>query len=323
VSRGSSAKYVFGPVPSRRLGRSLGVDLVPAKACTLDCVYCQVGRTTMHTVERAEYVPAEAVVAEVLAKLASGARPDYVTLSGSGEPTLNIAFGEVLRRLKQEAQVPLALITNGTLFRHPDVRRDASAADVVLPSLDAGTEEVFRKLNRPHPGLSLTGLVEGLVAFREEYAGPIWLECFMVKGLNTQPEELAAMKAHVERIRPDKVQLNTAVRPTAEGSIARIGKDEMRALAEFFGPRAEVVVDYSSDLALDLATGAREVLETIRRRPLTADDVASGLGINRAEAVKLVAQLESEGKVRRETRAGRTYFIAAPPDGSDGRPEGS
>ena len=306
-----SVKHVFGPVPSRRLGRSLGVDLVPMKTCTLDCLYCQVGRTTMHTVERAEYVPADALVREVLARLEEGAEPDYVTLSGSGEPTLNTAFGEVIRRLKSDARVPLiALITNGTLFGDPEVRRDAAAADVDLPSLDAGTEEVFRRLNRPHPSLALAGLVEGLVRFREEYAGRIWLELFMVKGVNTDPEELGAMKGHVERIRPDKVQLNTAVRPTAEADVPRLGAEEMKRLARFFGPGAEVVADYSREAKAALAAGAREVYETLARRPCTLEDLAAGLGIRREEAAKCVSALEADGRVRREERAGRIYYVA-------------
>jgi wyosine [tRNA(Phe)-imidazoG37] synthetase (radical SAM superfamily) len=265
-------------------------------------------------------VPAETIVAQVLARLASGTEPDYVTLSGSGEPTLNTAFGQVVRRLKENTTIPLALITNSTLFRHPDVRRDAAATDVVLPSLDAGTEAVFRRLNRPHPSLSLAALVEGLVAFRQEYGGPIWLECFMVKGLNTSPAELAAMKAHIGRILPDKIQLNTAVRPTADGSIARISEDELRVIAELFGPRAEVVADFSAALELELPAAAPEVLDTIRRRPSTVEDVASGLGVRRNEAAKIVGLLESQGRIRRETRAGRTYFVASPAEAPDDRP---
>jgi wyosine [tRNA(Phe)-imidazoG37] synthetase (radical SAM superfamily) len=309
VSEKGGESHVFGPVPSRRLGRSLGIDLVPSKTCTLDCVYCQVGRTTMHTVERAEYVPADAVVDEVLARLASGVRPDYLTVSGSGEPTLNTAFGEVIRRLSAETEVSVALITNGTLLTDPEVRRGAAGADVVLPSLDAGTEEVFRRLNRPHASLTLGGLVEGLVSFREEYRGRIWLELFMVKNLNTSTAEVGAMKAHVDRIRPDRIQLNTAVRPAADAQIVRMELEELERIAAAFGPEAEVVADYSRELRAGLVAGAEEVFDMLKRRPATVDDVAAGLGIRREEAGKYLSQLESLDKVRRQVRGKETYFV--------------
>src|SRR5512135_2583332 len=168
--------YIFGPVPSRRLGLSLGVDVIPKKVCTLDCVYCEVGATDKRALRRREYFPAEAIIAEVEGALASHANVDYISFSGSGEPTLNSKLGEIIRAVKAMTSIPVAVITNGTLFSLEDVRYDLIVADVVLPSLDAATQEVFEKIDRPHPQLRIETIIEGLREFRREYKGQLWLE---------------------------------------------------------------------------------------------------------------------------------------------------
>ena len=164
MSPTAAQQLVYGPVPSRRLGRSLGVDLVPLKTCTYDCVYCQLGRTTSKTVRRGRWVDPEAVGAQVRDKLSS--KPDVIALAGSGEPTLHAGIGAVIDGIKAITDVPVAVITNGSLLGRPAVRRELAAADIVLPSLDAPSEELFRRVNRPHESLHLADLIDGLVSFR-------------------------------------------------------------------------------------------------------------------------------------------------------------
>lgn len=305
--------HIFGPVPSRRLGRSLGVDVVPRKTCTLDCIYCQVGRTTDRTTERRSFVPVETVLEEIGAKLADSPRPDYITLSGSGEPTLYADLGELIRGIRKIADVPVAILTNGTLLTEPDVRAACALADVVLPSLDAGDEAMFQRINRPAPGLTLEGIVAGMAAFREEYQGRIWLEVFLVEGLNDSEEHVRSIARLAARIRPDKVQLNTAVRPTAEPGVMPVPEERLRLLARLFTPPAEVIADFpGAEGAPSFRARAEDVLEMVRRRPVTLDDIAAGLGIHPNEAAKYVADLLRRGSLRKERRGGRDFFRAAP-----------
>jgi len=191
-------KYLFGPVPSRRLGLSLGVDVVPFKVCTLDCIYCQLAKTTHRTIERKDYVPVESVLAELKDNLAQAIKADFITISGSGEPTLNSRLGELIDGIKKLTSIPVAILTNGTLLYRQDVRADCCCADVVLPSLDAADEQTFQKINRPHPELSIKKLIEGLCTFRDEYAGQIALEVFLIDGFNTDTEQIAKIKDGVK-----------------------------------------------------------------------------------------------------------------------------
>jgi wyosine [tRNA(Phe)-imidazoG37] synthetase (radical SAM superfamily) len=168
-------KYLYGPVPSRRLGRSLGVDIVPFKLCTLDCVYCQLGKTTKKTLQRGDFLPVEAVLAELKSRLADGLEADFITIGGSGEPTLHSRLGALIDGIKKLTSIPVAVLTNGTLLYKKDVRADCAKADVVLPSLDAADEQTFRRINRPRSGLTVEQLISGLCAFRSEFTGQIWL----------------------------------------------------------------------------------------------------------------------------------------------------
>ncbi|MGD9233771.1 MAG: radical SAM protein, partial [Desulfobacterales bacterium] len=197
---------LFGPVPSRRLGISLGIDLVPMKTCTLNCIYCECGKTSHLTLERKEYVSFEAVKKELTHYLANHAQPDYITFSGSGEPTLNSKIGDVIRFLKDRVpDVPVAVLTNSTLFFQKQVRSDIENAMVVIPSLDAATKKMFNKINRPSPLLQVDKIIDGLIQFRQEYTGKIWLEIFIIPGMNDTITELTALKQAIEKIRPDQV----------------------------------------------------------------------------------------------------------------------
>jgi len=309
-------KYLYGPVPSRRLGLSLGVDIVPFKICTLDCIYCQLGRTTEKSTERKDFIDIEAVLAELRERLSEGIQADFITIGGSGEPTLNSQLGELIDGIRGITDIPIALLTNGTLLYRPDVRRECAKADVVLPSLDAGDEQGFQKVNRPHEDIDLGKLVSGLCAFRKEFSGQIWLEVFLVDGLNTNPEQIAKIKDAIERIRPDKVQLNTAVRPTADTSARRPDSEKLRDIANQLGEGCEVVADFSPQRSgKGLENGAEQrkmasLLSMLKRRPCSLNDICSGLGMHKNEALKYISHFQQQGVVSSEEKGGITFFKA-------------
>ena len=301
--------HVFGPVPSRRLGRSLGVDLVPFKTCTYDCIYCQLGRTTCMTVERKEWAPIENVLAELKGKLVS--RPDYVTLSGSGEPTLFSRVGELIQGIKAMTDVPVAVLTNGSLLWREDVRAQLTDADLVAPSLDAGDETTFRAVNRPHEAISFEQMLGGLVDFRAQFRGDYWLEVLILRGYTDTEEALARMADCVGLIKPDRVQLNTVTRPPAEGFAVGVSASRMAECAAAFNPPAEVIADFRHvhDQAEFAASGG-EVLDMLRRRPCSIADIADGLGLHQNEVVKYVEELSAKNLLAQSVVRGKLYYKA-------------
>jgi len=305
-------KHVFGPVPSRRLGLSLGCDLAPRKVCSFDCVYCQVGRTDRLTTARVAGAAVAELLSEIEEKLRAGPRPDFITLSGSGEPTLNRAIDEIVAGIRRRTDIPIALLTNGSLFVFPEVRAACAGVDVVLPTLSAADEETFRRIHRPAPGVTLDAVVEGLAAFRREFRGEIRLEVFLIAGVNSTPEQVRRLIPLIERIAPDRIQLNTAVRPTADEGVRALTETELATLAALLGPKAEVIADFRRPAASGADTGAREgeVLDMIRRRPVTARDIASGMGLPAGEAARCVEALLRSNRVVRERRAGEEYYRA-------------
>ena len=304
-------KYLYGPVPSRRLGLSLGVDIVPAKVCTLDCVYCQVGKTTDKTIERRAFVAVEQVLAELKQKLAQGLKADFISISGSGEPTLHSRLGEIIDGIKDVTDIPVTILTNGTLLYRRDVRADCAKADVVLPSLDAGDEQGFQKVNRPHKDISVGKLISGLSTFRNEFSGRIWLEVFLAEGLNTDAEQIAKIKHAVDLIRPDKVHLNTAVRPPAETTVRRVDAAKLQAIATSLGANCQVVADFSPRRrGARVARGAEDVLSMLKRRPCSLNDICSGLGIHRTEALKYIGHLQQRAVIDSEKKGGTVFFKA-------------
>ncbi len=316
----SGSRHVYGPVASRRLGRSLGVDLVPPKVCTYDCLYCQLGRTTERTLQCRARVDLPQVLAQVRRRLREGARPDWITLAGSGEPTLEAGIGELIARLQEATTTPVAVLTNGSLLWLPEVRRALARADLVLPSLDAGSEAVFRRLNRPHPELDLATVAEGLLRFGEEHRGEIRLEVFLLAGINDGPEQVGRIAALAGRLRPQRVQLNSLVRPGAEPGLRAVSPARLRRLAARFQGRVEVIggppEEGRGGSGGPGAPGGRvavdaRVLELLARRPCTTRDVAAGLGLHPNEALKLLQALQAQGRVAVRRRGGRVFYVRA------------
>ncbi len=308
--------HVFGPVPSRRLGRSLGVDIVPLKTCTYDCIYCQLGRTTNKTLQRKEWVPLDDVLAELGGKLAT--RPDYITLTGSGEPTLFSRIGELIDGIKAITDIPVAVLTNGSLLWRQDVRTGLMNADLVIPSLDVGDEAMFQAVNRPHKDIPFKKMLDGLVTLRKEFAGLYWLEILLLGGYTAIEAEVANLACCVKLIQPDCVQLNTVTRPPSESFAAGVPQERMAELAAMFDPPAEVIADFGkAGGQVGFAAGREDILNMLRRRPCTVGDICDGLGMHHDEAEKHIQQLSSRGLLRQFQYGGSVYYKLAEEGGPD------
>jgi wyosine [tRNA(Phe)-imidazoG37] synthetase (radical SAM superfamily) len=305
---------VYGPVPSRRLGRSLGVDLVPFKTCTYDCVYCQLGPTTCKTAKRDRWVEPAQVLEQVRGRLSS--RPDVIALAGSGEPTLYAGLGEVVAGIKAMVDVPLVVITNGSLLGRPDVQRDLAGADIVLPSLDAVDDASYRAVNRPHEDLDFDGLVDGMADFRASFSGEVWLEVMLLEGVTGTGPMVEKLAGHAARIAPDRIQLNTVVRPPAEQDARPVSPASLAGFAAAFTPRAEVIAG-APELNPDQEATAADVLTLISRRPCTMADVATGLGIHQNTALKALTALVERDEAQRRDHGGGVFYAAADHDPSD------
>ncbi len=294
-------KHLFGPVPSRRLGMSLGVDLVPKKVCSLDCVYCEVGKTTKLTTERKEYVKYDKVVAELEDYFVNNPDPDYITFSGYGEPTLNSRIGDVLAFIKEKKpNVPVAVLTNGTLFNDPEVRKDLLLADVVLPSLDAATDETLLKINRPAKGITVENYINGLKEFRKEFKNKLQLEVFILPEYNTNSNDLEKLKEAIQEIKPDSIQINTLDRPGTEAGLRAATKEEIAEINKYWAlDNSELISAAKERKKIKSYRKDTEsaILETIVRRPCTASDLSDILGIHINEVNKYLDVLAADKKI--------------------------
>lgn len=299
--------HVYGPVPSRRLGLSLGIDLVPYKTCSYDCIYCQLGATTNKTIELKDYVPTEEVLADFAKWLEQDGNADYITMSGSGEPTLHSGMARIITRIKELADIPVAVITNGSLLWLESVAEACALADLVVPSLDAGSAEIFTQVNRPHPDITFDLMLKGLQVFRNRYQGAIWLEVMLVGGVNDSAEQIAAMAGFIETIRPDRIQVNTVVRPPTEKYAECIAPERLQQLAAKLG--GEVIAPFDTSYMHEAkASQAGSILELLKRRPCTVLDIASGLGIHENEVVKQLNNMLEEGSILAENRDGSVLY---------------
>lgn len=305
-------KYLFGPVPSRRLGMSLGVDLIPHKICTFNCVYCECGKTTELTTQRKEYVPVDDVLKELEHFFQNNPDPDYITFSGAGEPTLNVRIGEVVDFIKsRRPKIPLALLTNGSLFFNKQVRNEVMKVDLVLPSLDAATEKTFRKLDRPAKNIHVEDYIQGLVEFREEFKGKIWLEVFILPGYNDDEENIQQLKQAITKIKPGSIQLNTLDRPGTISGLRPANKAELQNIINNWGfKNAEVIAaaPKRKDIKSYRKDTEHAIKETIARRPCTLEDLSSILGIHINEVNKYLGVLEEEGKIETKNEERGVFY---------------
>ena len=309
-------KHIFGPVPSRRLGISLGVDLVTHKICSLDCVYCECGKTTRLTLERKEYVRFRDVKKELDHYWQHNVDPDYITFSGSGEPTLNSRLGEVIEYIKKKKpHIKVAVLTNSSLFFDPVVRKTLLKADLVVPSLDAVSKKAFTRSNRPSQGLDVQKLVKGIETFAKEYTGKIWLEVFILPGINDSKSDLLLLKEAIKKINPEVIQLNTLDRPGTMSALEPASRSQLEDVIKILGfPNIEIIAKKDGDIKartqknqIQRGDVTAAIIETIHRRPCTKKDLLQILGVEKQVIDTAINSLEQEKKIVGKTQ-GRGVF---------------
>ncbi len=293
------AKFVFGPVPSRRLGFSLGVDIIPSKYCCFDCIYCQIGKTTNKEITRKSFFDPYKIIDEVIEKVKKTSHIDYISFSGSGEPTLNVDIGIMIEEIKKITKIPISVITNGALLYQDDVRKDLMLADIVLPSLDAVSEDIFRYVNRPHSALEPDTIIRGLKRFRNEYRGKLWLEIMLIKDVNDDKEELKRFKETISDLHVDRIQINTVTRPPTEESAGRLTKGELEKACRFLGKPCEIICTFEKSIKqVDEENWSQQVLDILKRRSLTLDDIVKITGVSFYKAKGRLKILENEGLIK-------------------------
>jgi wyosine [tRNA(Phe)-imidazoG37] synthetase (radical SAM superfamily) len=255
------------------------------------------------------YTQKDDVLGEVKEVLETNQLIDYITFSGSGEPTLNSDIGELIREIKAITSIPLAVLTNGTLLFREDVQKDLLKADVVLPSLDAASFEMFQKINRPHRALKIDLIIHGLKRFREIYKGRILLEIMLIKGFNDDLQELSKIKKAVSQIRPDEIHLNTVIRPPSEMYAEPLSIEEMTGIKEFFGKECEVIGEFHAKARERTEDIRPYTLETTKRRPLTTIDIANIFGISEGNATMMIERLKTEGVITEKRHGTKKYYI--------------
>lgn len=304
---------IFGPVASRRLGRSLGIDVIPPKTCSFDCIYCESGPTTRLSVRDEHFIEPSEVLAQLDAFL--GLHPnatDALTFSSAGEPTLYAGLGELIAAVKKAYPAfPLIVLTNGSLLWKPEVRRRLLKADRVVPSLDAATASVFKRINRPHPSLEVEQIVEGIRAFRMEYKGQLHVEILLVSGVNDTPEELSALARVLESISPDKIELNTVIRPPASIGTRGLSDAAMARAASFFSSFPVEIAGVFESERQD--SGGEQIglriVETVERRPCTVAELAASLGVEEKRVEEEARRLQEQGELKKVQFDGKLFLV--------------
>ena len=309
-------KYVFGPVPSRRLGKSLGIDPIPLKTCNWNCVYCQLGRTRPLTYKRQEYFPRHEIIAEVEQAIAAHktGEIDWLTFVGSGETTLHAGIGWLIRQVKSLTTLPVAVITNGSLLYLPEVRFELSPADAVLPSLDASNIKLYRKINRPHPEARFNRLVDGLAAFRKEYQGKLWIEVMLVQGLNDTPDALSEIAGLLKTIKPDEVHILQPDRPPTEIWVHPADEQGLLNARTILGDIARVV---QPAIGLFDLNGSKSLVDAIigiiTRHPMQEHELVKSMNrYSPGNVITTLADLANSGKAQVVDRYGVRFWSASP-----------
>lgn len=325
-------KHLFGPVKSRRLGLSQGIDLLPPKTCNFNCIYCEINKAPQLSCDRGEHVPTETIIAEIDELLADEARVrdlDVFTITASGEPTLHTGIGAIIRHIKEKTDKPVAILTNGSQLHLQEVRQDLSAADIVIPSLDAARPESFRRVNRPAKcSADLETIIRGIIEFSREFSGEIWLEVLLVENINDSPEDIAALKQAVARIRPTRVQLNTVARPPFEAFAKPLTRRRMEEIREeitegFEGPVDILAGSKENEISdsgkgregvieeVSAAEAEKKITEMLLRRPCTASDIATTLNMKTGQAAEILHGMEARGCLAVKIHGGKKYYRTA------------
>lgn len=313
---------VYGPVPSRRFGLSLGVDVVPHKVCSYDCIYCQLGMTTKKTITRRLFYPVEDIVGDVRAALATGPSPDVITLAGSGEPTLYAGLGRLIRILKELTEIPVVLLTNGGMLFLDDVLADIMAVDILAPSLDAGDEVTFERVNQPCQAVTFHQMTTGLMNAISRFRGDVRLEVMIIKGVSDSGAELGHLTRLVKTLAPGSIDINTPVRPHPSASVSPCSARFLHRLVHRFGPGATIIADFKRRSVAEGSGQQASLLKTrvlamLSRRPCSVEDVSRSMEIHRHEAIKLLDLLLEEKAIQQRRTKKRVFFWAPVTDTID------
>jgi wyosine [tRNA(Phe)-imidazoG37] synthetase (radical SAM superfamily) len=325
-------KHLFGPVFSRRLGLSQGIDLLPPKTCNFDCIYCEINRAARLSCDRGEHVPTDEIIAEIDDLLGNEDRVrdiDFFTITASGEPTLHTGIGRIINHIKEMTDKPVAILTNGSLLYLKDVRDDLSQADIVIPSLDTARPESFRKINRPAKCCeNLETIIKGIALFSHEFTGEVWLEILFVENINDTPEDIKALKNAIESIAPTRVQLNTVARPPYESYARPLSRKRMEEIKdeikESFDGDVDILagsketertdkgkrrIEFSDNVSLEHAE--EEIFEMVSRRPCTAAEIAGSLNLVADHILEILVDMEIRGFLIAKIHGDKMYFRAA------------
>jgi|AntRauTorckE6833_2_1112554.scaffolds.fasta_scaffold00916_8 wyosine [tRNA(Phe)-imidazoG37] synthetase (radical SAM superfamily) len=306
-------KYLYGPVPSRRLGVSLGIDLIPYKICSFNCIYCECGKTTNLSIKRKEFKPFEKIIKELDEYLKEKPELDYITFSGSGEPTLYLHLGKIVKFIKANyPEYKLALLTNSSLLGDKSLRNELKELDLIVPSLDSAIKENYKKINQPHKNISLNSIIKGLISLRKEFKGKIFLEIFLVPGINDNENEFRKLKSIIDEINPDRVQINTLDRPGTEKWVEPADQKILEKAVEILGKKAEIIDPYIPEKTTVKLSHAvkKRIIEIISRRPCTVKDLSEILNLHVNEVNKYLRDVEQEIDIQtKDEKRGQFYFI--------------
>jgi wyosine [tRNA(Phe)-imidazoG37] synthetase (radical SAM superfamily) len=306
-------KYLFGPVNSRRLGLSQGVDIIPAGICNFNCIYCEVNRPKQLSSERLEYTPVKEIIREIDSIFTNRELADAIdvfTITASGEPTLHASIGTIIKAIKERTKKPVTVLTNGGLLHLPEVRDDLALADIVVPSLDAALNKSFRKINRPAPDTDLETIISGIATFKQEFKGQLWLEVLLVKEINDRPEDIAALKEAISAIKPHKVQLNSVIRPPFESFCKPVLPEELETIAQKLGNTVEIIANFSKkDKIINKDIQQCDIIELLKRRPGTTDDICEALRATPDQIDQITGQLAQKGTINYTEHSSKKYWI--------------
>ena len=296
-------KFCYGPVPSRRLGRSLGIDILPSKTCNYQCIYCQLGRTNNFTNTRRDFFPKEQIVEEIEKAIKQNEdKADYITFVGSGEPTLYKSLKELILHVKTITKKPICVITNGSLLFDSEVQEALFLADVILPSLDAGDNKNFIRINRPHPTLNFDRIINGLVDFRKNYEGKFWIEVMLIKGINDSKGDLTKIKEKIDLIKPDRIDINVPIRPPTEQWVSIPDKEIIFLLKDIFGKYYDMNYPEFGEFDIYSTNFEQEFLAIIQRHPMRQDQILETFStpyFTKMDIIKNLKSLESQEKIKK------------------------
>jgi wyosine [tRNA(Phe)-imidazoG37] synthetase (radical SAM superfamily) len=302
--------HIFGPVPSRRLGHSLGVDLIPSKTCTYNCIYCEVGKTTCHTIDVKPYVPA-IEIAEELKNALKKTRPDTITLAGSGEPTLNSEIDKIIANIREQTDIKIALLTNGSLLWKEKVLQKVLNVDIIMPTLSTAFEATYAAIHKPCPGLNLRNLISGIKDLRSRYKGLIFLEVVLLSGINDTEMEIEGLMRIAGEISPDKVQLNTIVRPPSDSRAMPVDMTRLEQIKDYFGENTEIIAyPASQKKCTEYGPAGISVVDMAKRRPVRLNDIAAALQMSAEDTERLVKGLLIKGEIAEKRYEGETFYVS-------------